>query len=229
MAKKRKRRPGICAYCGEYHGKLTHEHVFPTALFDPKPPPSERIVLPVCQECNNDKARFDGEFRDSLIMTGRAWQHPHALRLISGKHARATKSNRSRVGRAIDQAVFDSWVSSAGVLVPKQIIAKIDPVPIVAVLSHIAIGLVYHLTGQIAVNTHLGHIKELSPIEFVGARNIACEAKYGYCGVEGEDVAQWAVLFSGPVMGEVPAFTCVARFYRSRAFLMLAGPKFVAT
>jgi len=65
--KEKRRTESACVYCGET-AICTDEHVVPGCLFPEGhvPPKSEFVIVPVCEPCNNLKARDDSYVRDSF-------------------------------------------------------------------------------------------------------------------------------------------------------------------
>ena len=65
MAKNKKRKKGICAFCG-IEGEITDDHVPPKNLFEGFPD-NELIKVPACKKCNGGSSKDDEYFRAFLI------------------------------------------------------------------------------------------------------------------------------------------------------------------
>jgi hypothetical protein len=74
----KKKRTGICVYCGRRR-RLTRDHIPPKNLF-PKPLPVDLITVPSCTECNNEAAKDDEYFRMVVVMREDAGRHLEAQR-----------------------------------------------------------------------------------------------------------------------------------------------------
>lgn len=70
MARKKKR--GICSYCGTPGVGVTTEHVFPSCLYGPSKAGSkvQRLTIPGCEDCNNGWSEDEAHFRNMLTIAG---------------------------------------------------------------------------------------------------------------------------------------------------------------
>lgn len=72
--KKREQRQGTCVYCGK-DGPITHDHVFPRAIFELD---EDMITVPACDSCQQIKSLGDRDLRNFTIMDIGGSQHPDA-------------------------------------------------------------------------------------------------------------------------------------------------------
>jgi hypothetical protein len=78
--KRKKRRYGLCAYCGE-NKEITDDHIPPKNLFS-KPRPSNLITVPSCLDCNRGMSKDDEYFRLNLVLRENVPQSPEGEQLF---------------------------------------------------------------------------------------------------------------------------------------------------
>src|SRR4051812_32449628 len=93
----KRRRTGICAYCGE-SGNITRDHVIPRCLF-PRPLPQDMLTVPACDSCNGRKSRHDDFLRDILVTDIAATESPVAQELFRVKVLSSHQQGKSLASR----------------------------------------------------------------------------------------------------------------------------------
>jgi hypothetical protein len=90
---------GICSYCRRKL-KMHDEHVVPRSLFINKD--LANIIIPACRDCNDRKARGEGDLRDWMIIRVGPAGHPDIEPLMH-EMAAAFGKNTSKIAKAVDE------------------------------------------------------------------------------------------------------------------------------
>ncbi len=90
MKSGKKKKKGLCIYCGKIK-EITKDHVPPKGFF-PEPRPSDLITVPSCVECNKDKEKDEDYFR-ATFMFSNAGISPAGKKLWDQKLNKMYKKN----------------------------------------------------------------------------------------------------------------------------------------
>jgi len=144
VAKHRKRRRGLCAYCGQMC-EVTRDHVIPKCLFT-MPLPKVMVTVPACDACHGKKSRHEDFLRDLLTMDIVGSESPVAQRLFHEKVLSSHRQGKSLVCRiAMAQARQTPIVTPAGVYVDECYVAHLDLDRVIEMFSFIVRGLYFRL------------------------------------------------------------------------------------
>ncbi|MGB7070657.1 MAG: hypothetical protein WBD22_14285 [Pyrinomonadaceae bacterium] len=164
MARKKKK-VGTCVYCGETR-ELTREHVIARCLF-PGPLPSNIVLVPVCDPCNQEKAKHDDYLRDMLAVDVDTSKSNEAQTLLTGKVFRSAETNRSQVMRAAkSNGKFESIYSKGGIYLGQGYSFPIDGQRVNHIFSLIIRGLYYTTTSRLLPQDCEFEVRRLSSSEF---------------------------------------------------------------
>ena len=86
MSKGKKRRPGVCVYCGE-DALLTDDHIPPKTLYPPELR-SKLLLVSSCARCNNGASK-DDEYLRTMIALSAKGQGDENLKTVSDATVRA--------------------------------------------------------------------------------------------------------------------------------------------
>jgi hypothetical protein len=155
MGKKRRTKPGHCAYCGKYDPALTEDHVIPQNLFVSLfgKAPKDIPIAYACRTCNGDKKSLDDSYlRDLLVLDSRSAQHPLAQRLFQEKFRPAVRRGQSGLAHDARRLPATAVVTSTGGLIE----VRLPQARVERVLSTIARGLsAVYLDQPLAPDTRL--------------------------------------------------------------------------
>lgn len=129
----KKKRKGLCAYCGTLSEALTVDHVIPQCIF-PEPGPSDLPKVYACETCNGTKKSLDDSYlRDLLVIDHRVADHPIAHAKFGSKFLSAARQGKSPVARAALKAQLVPFTTQSGIIVgvarevllPKERVGKV--------------------------------------------------------------------------------------------------------
>jgi HNH endonuclease len=153
----------ICAYCGKRPG-VTSEHIIPKCLFGGNLP-LDNVTIPVCKECNGEKAKDDGYLRDILVTDHQCSEHPVAQSLLEGKVARAAKRNQSQLAKAARKSGrFEPIYTSAGLYLGHGYAVPLEGERVVRVFSLIVRGLYRKLRHERLSDDYLFDVRKRDPL-----------------------------------------------------------------
>ncbi len=142
MAKRRRKKPGYCVQCGGF-GPITDDHVPPKLLFpEPKPKPSELIIVPSCSACNNGAGK-DEEYFLAVLMFSDAGVSPAGSALWEQRLMRMYRNNlglRTRIARSFTRLQI---VTPAGLLLGHRFALRRDAARFERVINKIVKGLYF--------------------------------------------------------------------------------------
>lgn len=142
-----RQKTGQCVYCGETK-PLTRDHVIPKCLF-PTPLPSFMVTVPVCQDCNADKASHDDYLRDMLVVDTGTSKSRVAQEILTSKVFRSSDKNRSVIMRAAkSKGKLEPVYSPGGIYLGNAFSFPLDGERINHLFSLIVRGLYYKVRNQ---------------------------------------------------------------------------------
>lgn len=144
MARAKRRRKKICAYCGELKPS-TQDHVIQRCLFL-KPLPAFMATVPACDECNSRKALHDDFLCDVLTSDASGIEHPVAKEIFESKVLSSHRQNKSLVARImLNEGRAVPATTKSGIVFDEYYVAKFDFDRAIEMFSFIVRGLYYRL------------------------------------------------------------------------------------
>lgn len=111
----RKKKTGVCAYCGSI-SEVTTDHVIPRCLYDGNVPQDVPRVT-ACYTCNNDeKSKDDSFLRDVLITDWHGSRHPIAQAIFRDAFARSVRRDKSEGARQALRATPVALTTPGGII-----------------------------------------------------------------------------------------------------------------
>lgn len=165
MRRKRRRKGGECAYCGELKD-LTRDHVIPECLFK-QPYPKNLITVSACDDCNSAKSKNDEYLRDLVTTDIYGNQSPLAQELFEQKVISSSRKNRSLMAREfLSKARLEPFYSKGGLYLGHFPSATLDPERITVIFSTITRGLYYDHRRQRIPNDYVFEVLRYHPWDF---------------------------------------------------------------
>lgn len=136
---------GTCSYCRRKL-KMHDEHVVPRSLFVNKV--HANIIIDACRECNDRKARGEGDLRDWMIIRVGVDGHPDIEPLMHDMAASFGK-NTSKIAKAADEErKLTVRRRKSGVLERAYKVPLHDPLPMELSVRYMVRGLYFHETWK---------------------------------------------------------------------------------
>ncbi len=140
MKSGKKKKKGLCIYCGKIK-EITKDHVPPKGLF-PEPRPSDLITVPSCVECNKETEKDEDYFR-ATFMFSNAGISPAGKKLWE-KLDKMDKKNLGLRRKIAQDIKHVNLVTPSGLFIRRQTASFPDSVRIENVVRKIVKGLYYH-------------------------------------------------------------------------------------
>jgi len=142
----KKRKNGICVYCGR-QGRVTDHHIPPKNLFS-EDDRTNLIKVPSCESCNNQASKDDEYFRLVLTLREDVRNHPDvkavlpiAMRSLRRPEASIFRANFIKGLKRIHPT------TPSGLILPVRGAYTLDLMRIERVLQRLTKGLFFHLKG----------------------------------------------------------------------------------
>lgn len=157
----RKRKSGVCVYCGRY-ARLSSDHIPPKGIFG-KPRPNNLVTVPSCRGCNQAASKDDEYFQLMLSARYDSGEHPDAEQASSAVLRGLRKRQKAGFRRAVLGAVEDVDVfTPAGIYAGRHGILNVDLDRLGRVAERVIKGLYYHHSGRVLEDTYKARAWELS-------------------------------------------------------------------
>ena len=200
----KKRRQGVCIYCGTT-GAVTRDHVPPQSVF-PDPKPQGLIHVPACHECN-DAFKLDDEYFRTFVVTGN-FQNPAARSLWDRKII--ASPNAETIRDILRRSMKDIEVHShGGIYLGKAPAVFLDARRILRVAGRIVLGLWWHhyqTRPEPSIRIYAGRLWKLDgmePLLNACQKSFIGNGIFAYAhGVPAEDINQsiWFLQFFGGLL-----------------------------
>jgi hypothetical protein len=161
LAKKRKQ--GMCIYCGEL-GPITRDHVPPQSIF-PDPKPADRIAVPACRACN-DAFKLDDEYFRTFLVAG-SYKNSGARGLWNQKIIGSP--NADSIRQILRGSLRDFELKSpSGLYLGKAPAVFLDARRTLRIAARVVLGLWWYHFGtrpECSIRIHAGRLWDLSAMK----------------------------------------------------------------
>jgi hypothetical protein len=152
MAKRRRKEPKICSYCGIPTSDWTWDEPVPKCVF--APPRDNLVKVPACKTCNNEGKSLDDSFlRDILALNKSILMHPDGS-FILDSYLRSAKKGTSVVDRIVRKYGEIARDAKTGLYLPNRISVAFNRDRITRIFKWMARGLYFHEHGQILADDY---------------------------------------------------------------------------